>query len=182
MAIGNVGGAINLADIDLSSMSIDSAMLFVQTALIQNQTGDVEDYMKKVQASNGKLQKANAASELVNNMINQFGNETNVSKSYSDVDGVATDRNTKLDALNKALTDAGLDPIAGVQSGGNPNLGALQKGLEAISNAKSATNNTSQLDMVKLQSAMSAMSTSVATATSTIKAIADSKQGVARNM
>jgi hypothetical protein len=84
--------------------------------------------------------------------------------------------------LNKALTDAGLDPIAGVASGGNPNLGALQKGLEAISNSKSSTNNTSQLDMVKLQSAMSAMSTSVATATSTIKSIADSKQGVARNM
>jgi hypothetical protein len=173
MPLSSVSGAINLADIDLSKMSIDAAMLFVQTAVIHNQTDDVEDYMKKVQASNVKLQKANVASDLVNNMINQFGNETNVSKCYSDVDGDATDRNNKL---------AGLDPIAGVASGGNPNLGALQKGLEAISNSKSSTNNTSQLDMVKLQSAMSAMSTSVATATSTIKSIADSKQGVARNM
>jgi len=180
MAVSSVGGTIDLSGIDLSGMSIDTAMLLVQTAVIQNQTSDVEDYMKKVQDSNVKLQKANTASELLNNMINDFGSETNVSKNYSSTG--ASDKNAKLIALSDALVAAGLDPIAGVSDGGNPNLGALQKGLEAIANSKSTTNNASQLDMVKLQSAMSQMSTSVSTATSAIKAIADSKQGIARNM
>lgn len=177
-----VGSGISLANIDLTSMSIDAAMLYVQAAVIQNQTDDVEDYMKKVQDANVKLQKANVASDLLNKMINEFGSETNVSKTYNDVNKNDTDRNAKLAALSQAMSDAGLTHIDGVNAGEIVNLGALQKGLSSISDAKSALNNTSQLDMVRLQSAMSQMSTSVATATSSIKAIADSKQGVARNM
>ncbi|BBI35496.1 hypothetical protein [Cohnella abietis] len=156
-----VGG---VTSIDISSMDIETALMAVQSERAKLLEAQLKDQIASVQQKNDQIAKLNSALEAVRNQLGQIPSDSPAGKVIT----VSTE-------LKTALADAGISAVPQTKED-------LERLQQQIAGQISASSNSQQMDMLRIQSLSNKRNEAFDVMTNFVKKMQDSRNSIIGNM
>lgn len=181
-AIGNVSG---IANIDLSSMDIETALMMVQTERTQLLDSQLREQITAVQTRNETIATLNSDLGTLNQVSSLFGSDAKPGDTISantivHVGGKDMPLSEALTGLNHA--DGSALKIDAMLQDGQISKAEITESITNVKSMIDSTSNSQQMDMLRLQSMSNKRNEAFDVMTNFIKKMQDSRSSIIGNM
>ncbi|MEK0314715.1 hypothetical protein [Cohnella sp. 56] len=172
-ATQNAVGSIDMTQINVSSMDLETAMMAVQSNRANLLEQQLKEQIESVQAKNDQIAKLNQVLNTLNVVAGRFNSDAGKD---TPVPNAGSEEKQRYADVQNAIKNAGLtDAVPSTK-------GQLEVYIQQIKSMIDAQSNSQQMDMLRLQSLSNKRNEAFDVMTNFVKKMSDSRSSIIGNM